>query len=195
MSHSVSDEATKPHRYGLIFNFLVESDTQKSLDDGVARDEGREVLRLEAVFIMSSNLRDFPIDDIGDFGYELIEEGEIEDASHDLPPPGPFLPLGKGHPLTQKSHLVLDEPLLLDVVLLLLEELLQECGVGDEEEALVEGVEDEETGIGVIVEGVFGVVVLVSSLTEGLFCVLERAEERYKGNPDGAIVASVTQHS
>lgn len=79
---------------------------------------------LEVVGIMAANVGDLPVDNIGDLGYELIEEGEVEYSAHDLPSPRPLLPLGKCHALPQKPNLVLNELALLDVVLLFLEELL-----------------------------------------------------------------------
>jgi hypothetical protein len=75
------------------------------------------------------------------------------------------------------------------------EELLQEGGIDDQDEALVEGVEDEEAGAGVVLQGAFGVVVLVAGLAEGLLGVLEGAQDGDEGDPDRATVTGVPQHA
>ena len=104
---------------------------------------------------MATNIGNLPVDNICYFGYELIEEGEMEDTAHDLPSLRPLLPLGKGHTLPQKPNLVLNELSLLNVMFLFLEELLQEMRVDNQQEALVERVEYEVSGLRVGLKGSF----------------------------------------
>ena len=96
---------------------------------------------------MATNVGDFPVDNIGYLRNELIEEREVEDSAHYLPSPRPLLPLGEGHSLPEEPDLIFNKLGLLHIIFLLLKELLEEMRVDNEQEALVEGVEDEVPGL------------------------------------------------
>lgn len=73
----------------------------------------------------------------------------MKDSTHYLPLFRPLLALGEGHSLSEEPYLILYEFGFLHVVFLFLEKVLEEEGVDDEEEAFVQSVEDEESGLGV----------------------------------------------
>ncbi len=73
---------------------------------------------------MSTDDCDFSVNNVSDLGDELIEEGVVEDARHDLAPTRPLLSLSERHSLSQESYLVLNEHRFLHIVFLLVEEVL-----------------------------------------------------------------------